>query len=182
MPRRPQRRPHLRGHVQDLVEAVITTAGNPFAQFTRFGSRPSSTKKVQTDEDIPASWKRKHETPVMAPAPGPVPKKLKAQGKPMIKPSPTKTKESLLDLRSSVNNEKALIAMSSKTETGSGNDAGLKETPVDDPFNIQRGPPDYSFATLPYVQDFTVSAPRWKTQHTYRMTSPYDCVITQSLS
>lgn len=182
MPRRPQRRPHLRGHVQDLVEAVISTAGNPFAQFTRLGSRPSSTKKVEKDEDIPASWKRERETPVMAPAPGPVPKKQKAYGKPfkkqlpMIKPEPSKTEASLLDLRSSVQAEK----MSTKNETGSGNDAGLKETPVDDPFNIQRGPPDYAFATLPYVTDRTDSSSAWMRQHTYRMTSCYDVIVPQS--
>ena len=34
---------------------------------------------------------------------------------------------------------------------GSGNNLGLKETPIDDVINVSRGPPDYTFASLPYV-------------------------------
>lgn len=60
---------------------------------------------------------------------------------------------------------------------GSGEAPGLKETPIDDPFNVQRGPPDYSFATLPFVEDRTVSQSAWMRQHTWRMTSPYDVPV-----
>lgn len=153
MPRRPQRRPHLRGHVGQVLEAALTTGVNPFAQFTRIITKPSSTKTVKTDEDIPASWKRKRDTPVMAPSV----KKLKA---------------ALSNLPSSTQDK-----MDGK---GSGKDQGLTETPVDDPFNVQRGPPDYSFCTLPFIQDVTVSSDRWMRQHTFRMTSPYDVVVEES--
>nr|QJI53851.1 MAG: capsid protein [Parvo-like hybrid virus UC4] len=150
MPRRPQRHPYLRGHARNVVEAIIKTGANPFAQFTRFAAKPSPTKTVRVADDIPASWKRK-ESPIMAPA-------AKRQ------------KTSLPDLQATVNME--------SNAHGSGTDAGLKETPVDDPFNVQRGPPDYSFATLPYVLDSVQSANQWMRQHTFRMTSPYDALVT----
>lgn len=153
MPRRPQRRPHLRGHAGQVLEAALTTGLNPFAQITRVITRPSFTKTVKTDEDIPASWKRKAETPTMSP----VTKRFK---------------ESL-----SISPGSAKMAQQGEGK-GSGNNGALKETPVDDPFNIQRGPPDYSFATLPFVEDRIVSANFFMRQHTFRMTSPYDTIVS----
>lgn len=151
MPRRPQRRPNLRGHALDVVEAVFNTAANPFAQFTRFASKPSGTKTVQSPSDIPESFKR--------------------GGTPLMAPDVKKQKVSLSNSTSSSN-----MSGSSKLDgDGSGQDGGLRETPIDDPFNIQRGPPDYSFATLPYVEDFLHAGNQWMRQHTFRMTSPYDC-------
>lgn len=152
MPRRPQRHPYLRRHARNVVEAIINTGANPFAQFTRFAAKPSPTKTVRVADDIPASWKRK-DSPIMAPA-------AKRQ------------KTSLPDLQPAAKME--------SNAHGSGTDAGLKETPVDDPFNIQRGPPDYSFATLPYVLDSVYSATQFMRQHTFRMTSPYDALVTSS--
>lgn len=66
---------------------------------------------------------------------------------------------------------------------GSGNPAGLRETPIDFPDRkhpVQRGPPDYTFATLPYIRDVRVTTTRWVLDHGYRMTSPYDPSITQA--
>lgn len=63
--------------------------------------------------------------------------------------------------------------------TGSGNDAGLSETPIDEITTIHRGPPNYTFASLPWYydrQDYVTntSTHGW----TFRMTSPYDVSVT----
>lgn len=57
---------------------------------------------------------------------------------------------------------------------GSGNDAGIKETPVDDVWNVQRGLPNYQFATLPYLASQLMVRTVWADQLSFRMTSPYD--------
>ncbi|KAK1937132.1 Capsid protein VP1 [Phytophthora citrophthora] len=56
-------------------------------------------------------------------------------------------------------NDKKAVAVSNMPSTltmvdgeGSGNDAGLKETPVDNPYIVYRGPPDYSFCSLPFTE------------------------------
>ncbi|KAG7386366.1 hypothetical protein PHYBOEH_008712 [Phytophthora boehmeriae] len=66
---------------------------------------------------------------------------------------------------------------------GSGNDAGLRETPVDDPYIVYRGPPDYTFCSLPYTETRYASITDQYTQdHIYRMTSVYDTRIETALS
>lgn len=59
---------------------------------------------------------------------------------------------------------------------GSGNAAGLRETPVDRPWHVFRGPPNETFASLPFVRESITS---WSNlgayDHIYRMTSVYDC-------
>lgn len=60
---------------------------------------------------------------------------------------------------------------------GSGNAAGLRETPIDIPdwkHPVSRGPADYAFATLPYYKDRIISTTRTGIDHAFRMTSPYD--------
>lgn len=60
---------------------------------------------------------------------------------------------------------------------GSGNTAGLKETPIDDPFMVYRGVPEYTHVSLPYVQDqvANMTSQEWFSyDYYYRMTSPYD--------
>lgn len=63
---------------------------------------------------------------------------------------------------------------SGSNNTGSGNDAGLKETPIDDVWNVQRGLPNYQFATLPYMVNQLMNRTVWADQLSFRMTSPYD--------
>lgn len=66
---------------------------------------------------------------------------------------------------------------------GSGNPAGLKETPVDDVTNIvQRGPSNYTFASLPFLRQSNVAAARYMDQMLYRMTSPYDCIVNTTVT
>lgn len=60
---------------------------------------------------------------------------------------------------------------------GSGNESGLKETPVDDVVNVERGPSPYTFATLPYVNFTYISRNAYSSEHVYRMTSPYDVTV-----
>ena len=66
---------------------------------------------------------------------------------------------------------------------GSGNAAGLRETPVDIPdwkHPVSRGPSDYTFATLPYYKDRIISTTRIGIDHGFRMTSPYDPEIANA--
>lgn len=69
------------------------------------------------------------------------------------------------------------------TPQGSGNDAGLKETPIDQvAHDVHRGPKDYVFASLPYYQTRHNAAFVNNFDLTYRMTSPLDCYIAPSWS
>ena len=63
---------------------------------------------------------------------------------------------------------------------GSGNDQGLKETPVDEVMNASRGPPDYSFATLPYILTYRIDTKKNAQDEVFRMTSPYDCKVQRN--
>lgn len=83
--------------------------------------------------------------------------------------------KSLLNLTPS---EQARMGAEGET-TGSGLAAGLKETPLDDVGMVFRGPPNYTFASLPWYYDrvdslSSTSAASWA----FRMTSPYDVSVT----
>lgn len=70
---------------------------------------------------------------------------------------------------------------------GSGNDAGLTETPIDTVVNVTRGPPSYTFASLPfyddrYVQNTPVTNNYWYDQQTFRMTSPLNCKVSAGVT
>lgn len=55
----------------------------------------------------------------------------------------------------------------------------LKETPVDNPHDVHRGPPDYTFSSLPFVQLIKVQEDqRFAVDLAWRMTSPYDPSVT----
>jgi len=60
---------------------------------------------------------------------------------------------------------------------GSNNAAGLKETPVDAVRDVERGPRDYVFASLPWCQQFLRGGSQWVYDESWRMTSPYDPAI-----
>ena len=65
---------------------------------------------------------------------------------------------------------------------GSGTEAGLKETPIDDVFNVSRGPPDFTFATLPFVEEYGFNGNTtdyYAVDNYYRLTSPYDTTRTR---
>lgn len=68
---------------------------------------------------------------------------------------------------------------------GSGNKGVITETSVDPvPFDVHRGPPNYTYASLPYLEDrweFTGTATGtavYARDHWFRLTSPYDPAIT----
>lgn len=62
--------------------------------------------------------------------------------------------------------------------TGSGNDNGTKETPIDNVYDVHRGPPDYTFASLPWKRDAMIQMSNmFSTDFGFRMTSPYDCYV-----
>lgn len=92
--------------------------------------------------------------------------------------------QSLLNLQENVEDNRlaSAEAMNSSDGSGSGNAAGLKETPVD-PIGkrvVERGPPEWVFASLPYVRDTTQSVTLWARDISFRMTSPYDPQISDA--
>jgi Phospholipase A2-like domain len=60
---------------------------------------------------------------------------------------------------------------------GSGLDAGLSETPVDHVTQVYRGPPDHTFASLPFYDQFLVSRDMVMHDFAFRPTSVYDCRV-----
>lgn len=62
---------------------------------------------------------------------------------------------------------------------GSGTEAGLTETPVDQVTQVFRGPPDHTFCSLPYFDEFSINQNCWVHDYAYRPTSVYDCKVDQ---
>lgn len=85
-----------------------------------------------------------------------------------------------LQSTSSVTSTSAAMANS-----GSGNEHGLTETKVDkvNPYKVFRGPPNYTFASLPFQYDAQINdLNTYARDHTFRMTSPYDPLNTVASS
>ena len=74
------------------------------------------------------------------------------------------------------------VAMNEGSNIGSGNNAGLKETPIDDVGIVTRGPPEYTFASLPYIRDSKASGSYFANDIGFRMTSPLDPSIIGAAS
>lgn len=120
---------------------------------------PPATKRLRGSNISPPSLKRKD---------------------PFDKP-PTKKQS----LRNSLAVDHTSTMSGAPKATGSGNDAGLTETPIDTVVNVTRGPPSYSFASLPFYEDRYVSNATndyWYDQQTFRMTSPLDCKVAGAIS
>lgn len=67
------------------------------------------------------------------------------------------------------------------TKQGSGNEHGTTETKIDkvNPYKVFRGPPNYTFASLPFQYDaFVNDENSYARDHTFRLTSPYDPLNT----
>lgn len=61
---------------------------------------------------------------------------------------------------------------------GSGNQQGLKETPIDEIQWVERGPPDYTYASLPFrLNTFWNNNNSNEINLPFRMTSVYDCKV-----
>lgn len=133
-------------------EVVLYNLANPFAQLSRLAGKPSSTSQATTDkvqDFVRRISKRKAEK-------DPEPAR---HNKVSVRDLPPTTKMA--------------------EDVGSGKEgAGLHETPIDDVLEIYRGPPTYTFASLPYWVDRTVAVnDQMYTQWAFRMTSPYDCSV-----
>lgn len=63
---------------------------------------------------------------------------------------------------------------------GSGKEGNLSETPVDDVSSVHRGPPTYTFASLPYIEQGVLYVNQYSADLAMRLTSPYDVKIDQS--
>lgn len=66
--------------------------------------------------------------------------------------------------------------------SGSGNNGGITETPVDAVTHVSRGPPDYTFASLPFFMEQWNNQTNVSQDWAWRMTSPYDCYVTTATS
>lgn len=90
--------------------------------------------------------------------------------------------EEPLEFKRSSVREQSLLNLQQDTDMptaiGSGNAAGLKETPVDKVRNVHRGPPEEAFASLPYVRDVRLAPSGISYDVGFRMTSPYDPSMT----
>ena len=90
-----------------------------------------------------------------------------------ISPNPNKrTKLSLSNLLASETT--SMSEGSGNDGKGSGNNGSLSETPIDDVWDVHRGPPDYTFAALPFLQQEHWGTSASVVDHTFRLTSPYD--------
>lgn len=84
---------------------------------------------------------------------------------------------SLKNLQSSTDTANMSKMSNAAAGSGSGNNGTLTETPVDDVdvWNVQRGPADYCFASLPFLSDRYVQQEAiYRRDHIFRMTSPYN--------
>lgn len=143
--------------------AVGLVAVNPFAQLSRFIPNKRKRKFLRGPEDLP--WKKPKE----------------------IEPDlPHKIRTILQDSGSAsavgdtvVGSFANMPATPQPTKVpGSGHEAGLTETPVDEVTSVHRGPPNYTFASLPFVYDTALTVARAYDQWSFRMNSPYDCSVS----
>lgn len=65
-----------------------------------------------------------------------------------------------------------------KDGEGSGNEKGLSETPLDNVVDVTRGPPNYTFVSLPMIREEFIAESVWSLDKTWRMTSVYDTHVT----
>lgn len=83
------------------------------------------------------------------------------------------TNEPVKRAKQSLANFQANAQMSNQA-TGSGLQAGLSETPIDEVGNVFRGPPNYTFASLPFIETKNYASSAYLIDYTVRPTSPYD--------
>lgn len=112
------------------------------------------------------------------------PKKKKAVHHSTIDPVSDKRIKATVKTPGTTTDNPVTMAGPTTPGQGSGLEAGLKETPIDkvNPYEVYRGPPDYTFASLPYhldaLMDITNTSCR---DHAFRMTSPLDPQVTYGL-
>ena len=72
----------------------------------------------------------------------------------------------------------------SGTQSNPSNNAGAKETPLDDPYVVYRGPPDYTFASLPFNMDRNLTFVSGYSSNDFamRMTSPLNVFDNTDIS
>lgn len=86
------------------------------------------------------------------------------------------TRESLRNTRE----DRVVRSAFNMAETGSGHkgdNGAITETPVDDVGTVYRGPPDYTFSSLPFYWDNWRNGANVSVDLGIRMTSPYDAII-----
>lgn len=101
---------------------------------------------------------------------------------PVDKKRARRTNPPLANLQTSRHQTAALNSMPADGK-GSNNDAGLTETPIDNPHDVHRGPPDYTFASLPWmVNKKFLDLRTFGVDMAWRMTSPYDPEVTTTVA
>jgi len=108
------------------------------------------------------------------------PEKTLKRGAPSISPDAVKKQKTQQPAEENESNESlsnsqsTAQASSMSANGGSGKDGATNETPVDDVGFVHRGPEDYTFATLPYIDERIFYGVANEVNHAFRMTSPYD--------
>lgn len=89
--------------------------------------------------------------------------------------------ESMSEATVDASGDSSMAASKSAMVSSSGR-GNAHETPVDNPYVVYRGPPDYTFASLPWAFDSNeVRSNYYALDNTFRMTSPYDCLTGVNL-
>jgi hypothetical protein len=95
----------------------------------------------------------------------------------MKQKKPNVNREPLSNLQE--NTQETTMSTAPPDGTGSGREPGLKETQIDRVVDVERGIPRYQFASLPFnAVWYQESANTQNLDYVFRMTSPYDCVVT----
>ena len=76
--------------------------------------------------------------------------------------------------------EPAPLQLSSRQAASSNQGSVAHETPLDDPYVVYRGPPDYTFTSLPYIREsYESRSSNYVTiDQAWRMNSPYDVGVS----
>lgn len=152
-----------------LLEHAGDTDTDPPLQPKDFNDE--TVKKLAVDEISPL--KKEDDTPIRRPV-----KRLRFESDDDADdvdslPNSRPSKQAKQNPQEQLDSQENVIEMG-ETNLGSGNNAGLRETPIDQVHNVERGPPEYTFASLPYSRDFKVVRTGWAHDEGFRLTSPYD--------
>lgn len=159
----------------DVMYKQLQEKYGGFAPYYKFSQADQDFIDQASDDDFGGRWGRRFFEWKKRFAPTFAPERSNLGKRPRIEPVSEQKKR--LRVEASVSNLPAVQEAIMSGGGGSGNAAGLRETPIDFPdakHPVTRGPPEYTFASLPYVRDVRVNTTKWGLDQAFRMTSPYD--------
>lgn len=126
-------------------------------------------------EDIRPYQKAKRETSLNSPKDIFITPDTKRKREPKTSPFERRTAQRVLPFANLPSPEQR--TMDAGNNKGSGNQNGLSETPVDSVTQVFRGPPDFTFCSLPFYDEYTINNDLAVHDLAYRPTSVYDCRV-----